>query len=344
MWEEYGVSLTFSLRNSQTGKSMADPVQLEALSKAFSGLGVDERSLISILGRLPPDHRKFFRKGAPDLFQEDERSFERWIDARISLLKAESLRFNEAVVMWAMHPWERDARLMKEAVNEGPNSFGVNVIVEIACTRTSEQLLGARKAYHSLFDRSVEEDVVTHFHGRPERKLLVGLVSAYRYEGTKVNTVTVKSEAKLLFNAISSEANNNNKNPVEDEEVVRILTTRSKPHIHSIYEHYKEIAGKSIREDLEAAELILKQTVECLCTPHVYFSKVVDEAMKKEADEKTKKGLTRVIVTRADTDMKETEIAYNNLFGASLTERVEEATNGNYKEMLVTLLTTEHTS
>ncbi|CAN1316383.1 Annexin D4 [Linum perenne] len=295
---------------------MVDPIQLEALSKAFSGLGVDERSLISILGRSSPDHRKSFRKGAPQLFQEDERSFERWIDARISLLKAEFLRFNEAVMLWAMHPWERDARLMNEAVNEGPNSFGV--IVEISCTRSSEQLLGVRKAYHSLYDRSIEEDVVAHFHGRSERKLLVALVSAYRYEGPKVNTNTVKSEAKLLCNAIRSE-DNNNKNPVEDEEVVRILSTRSKPHIHSIYEHYKEISGKSIRE-------------------------VMDEAMRPEADEKTKKGLTRVIVTRVETDLKDTEITYNNLFGAPLSERVRAETNGNYKDFLLTLITTEHTS
>ncbi|CAN1128209.1 Annexin D4 [Linum perenne] len=320
---------------------MVDPIQLEALSKAFSGLGVDERSLISILGRSPPDHRKSFRKGAPQLFQEDERSFERWIDARISLLKAEFLRFNEAVMLWTMHPWERDARLMNEAVNEGPNSFGV--IVEISCTRSSEQLLGVRKAYHSLYDRSIEEDVVAHFHGRSERKLLVALVSAYRYEGTKVNTNTVKSEAKLLCNAIRSE-DNNNKNPVEDEEVVRILSTRSKPHIHSIYEHYKEISGKSIREDLEASELMLKHIVECVCTPHVYFSKVMDEAMRPEADEKTKKGLTRVIVTRVETDLKDTEITYNNLFGAPLSERVRAETNGNYKDFLLTLITTEHTS
>lgn len=67
-----------------------------------------------------------------------------------------------------MHPWERDARLVKEALKKGPQSYGV--IVEIACTRSSEELLGARKAYHSLFDQSIEEDVATHIHGS-ERKV-----------------------------------------------------------------------------------------------------------------------------------------------------------------------------
>lgn len=67
-----------------------------------------------------------------------------------------------------MHPWERDARLFKEALTKGPD--GYSLIIEVACTRSSEELLGARKAYHSLFDSSVEEDVASHVHGH-ERKV-----------------------------------------------------------------------------------------------------------------------------------------------------------------------------
>lgn len=73
-----------------------------------------------------------------------------------------------AIVLWAMHPWERDARLIKEALTKGSHSY--NVITEVACTRSSEELLGARRAYHSLFDHSVEEDVASHVNG-PERKV-----------------------------------------------------------------------------------------------------------------------------------------------------------------------------
>lgn len=70
-------------------------------------------------------------------------------------------------MLWTMHPWERDARLLKEALYKGPQ---YNVLVEIACTRSSEELLGARRAYHSLFNHSVEEDVAFHVH-TPERKV-----------------------------------------------------------------------------------------------------------------------------------------------------------------------------
>ena len=72
------------------------------------------------------------------------------------------------MVLWSMHPWERDARLVKEALKKGQNAYGV--LVEVACTRSSEELLGARKAYHSLFDYSIEEDVASRVHGI-ERKV-----------------------------------------------------------------------------------------------------------------------------------------------------------------------------
>lgn len=59
----------------------------------FSGHGVDERTLIAVLGKSHPEKRKSFRKANPHFFKEDERSFERWDDHRIKLLKQEFMRF-----------------------------------------------------------------------------------------------------------------------------------------------------------------------------------------------------------------------------------------------------------
>lgn len=73
------------------------------------------------------------------------------------------------MVLWTMHSWERDARLINDALLDGAKSY--NVIVEIACTRSSEELLGARRAYHSLFERSIEEDVASCVNS-DERKVI----------------------------------------------------------------------------------------------------------------------------------------------------------------------------
>ncbi|KAF3448777.1 hypothetical protein FNV43_RR09490 [Rhamnella rubrinervis] len=309
---------------------MALPDELGTLTKAFSGLGVDEKSLIRILGKCHPEQTKSFRKGAPDFFIQDERLFERWDDHRVKLLKHEFMRFKNAVVLWTMHPWERDARLVKEALKKGPQAYGV--IVEVACTRSSEELLGARRAYHSLFDHSVEEDVAHHVHGS-ERKLLVALVSAYRYEGPTVKEDAAKSDAKALANAFK---NADKKSLIDDDEVIRVLSTRSKLHLQEVYNYYNK-HHNNIDEDLDG-DSRLKEAVQCLCVPQKYFSKVLDAALKNDAEKNTKKGLTRVVVTRADVDMKLIKEEFHNLFGDSLSKKIEDTAHGNYKDFLLTLI------
>lgn len=70
-------------------------------------------------------------------------------------------------------------------------------------------------------------------------------MSAYRYEGPKVKEDAAKSEAKTLLNAVK---NADKRKPIEDEEVIRILTTRSKLHLREVYEQYKKISGNIITQ------------------------------------------------------------------------------------------------
>lgn len=119
-----------------------------------------------------------------------------------------------------------------------------------------------------------------------------------------------------------------------------------------------------------AADLILLLTIQCICTPHAYFCRVksnllflhykpatpvsfclkfrlailclcfqvLDTALNLKADKEVRKSLTRVIVTQADRNIKEISEEYQKLYGVSLTERIEVAANGNYKDLLLALL------
>ena len=69
-----------------------------------------------------------------------------------------------------------------------------------------------------------------------------------------------------------------------------------------------------------------------------FVHQVLDAALRVNADKNTKKALTRVIVTRADEDMKEIKDEYNNLYGVYLSQKLEDTTNGNYKDFLLTLV------
>lgn len=72
-------------------------------------------------------------------------------------------------------------------------------------------------------------------------QLLVPLVSSYRYEGDEVNMTIAKSEAKILHEKICEKA-------YTDDDLIRILATRSKTQINATLNHYKNQFGKDINK------------------------------------------------------------------------------------------------
>jgi hypothetical protein len=74
------------------------------------------------------------------------------------------------VHLWTLETAELDAFLANEATKKWTSSN--QVLVEIACTRSSDQLFSAKKAYHTLYKKSLEEDVAHHTTG-DFRKVLI---------------------------------------------------------------------------------------------------------------------------------------------------------------------------
>ncbi|RZS21843.1 hypothetical protein BHM03_00054536, partial [Ensete ventricosum] len=296
-------------------------------------LGVDESSLLSVITqwRKQPEKRQGFRSSSP--FFKPHGNFERCEDDFVRSLKVEFARFKVAFpfhlsssiprcskyVFFFFFCCSRDARWIHHVLHK---AHPFNIVVEIACTRSSDELLGARKAYHALFHHSIEED------------LLVGLVSAYRYEGSRVDDDVAKSEAKALGHAIKSAGT---EDPVENYEVIRILTTRSKAHLKETFRHYNGLYGKSIEQDF-AGESCLGETVQCLGSSASYFSKVIDKAFREEADKNAKDALTRVVVSRSDVDIEEIKAVYEQQHKAKLEDKIVKNTRGNYRDALLSLV------
>lgn len=67
------------------------------------------------------------------------------------------------------------------------------------------------------------------------------LSSAYRYEGAEVNMTLAKSEAKILHGKIVEKA-------YSHEEIIRILTTRSKAQVLATLNHYNNEFGNPINK------------------------------------------------------------------------------------------------
>ncbi|PIN02077.1 Annexin [Handroanthus impetiginosus] len=294
----------------------------EQLRKAFAGWGTNEDLIISILGHRNAAQRKLIRQVYAETYGEDLLK---------ALDKELSSDFERVVLLWTLDPAECDAYLANEATKRWTSSN--QVLVEIACTRSPKELLLAREAYHARFKRSLEEDVGYHTSG-DFRKLLVALVSSYRYGGDDVNLTLAKSEAKLLHKKISEKAYN-------CDDIIRILSTRSKAQINATLNQYKNEFGNDINKDLKADPkdeflALLRATVKCLVNPEKYFEKVIRLAINGLGTDEG--ALTRVVVTRAEVDMKIIKELYQKRNSMPLDRAIVKDTSGDYEKMLLTLI------
>ncbi|XVF00295.1 hypothetical protein REPUB_Repub03eG0272500 [Reevesia pubescens] len=292
----------------------------EALRKACQGWGTDEKAIISVLGHRNAAQRKQIRLAYQELYQED----------LIRRLESElSGDFERAV--WILDPADRDAVLANVAIRK--TSPDHHVIVEISCTRSPEELLAVRRAYQARYKHSLEEDVAAHTKG-DIRKLLVALVSAFRYDEEEINTRLANSEAKILHDAIKDKAFNH-------EEVIRILSTRSKMQLMATFNRYRDDQASSITKNLlcdssDEFLVALRTAVRCLNDPKKFFEKVLRNAIKRIGTDED--ALTRVIVTRAEKDLKEIKDLYHKRNSVPLDQAVAKDTSGDYKALLLTLL------
>ncbi|XP_062007167.1 annexin Gh1-like isoform X1 [Rosa rugosa] len=126
----------------------------EQLKKAFEGWGTNEGLIISIWAHRNADQRRLIQQTYAETYGED-------------LLKALDKEltsdFERALLLWTLHPSERDAALANEATKRFTSSNWV--LMEIACSRSSHELHLVKQAYHAKFKKSLEEDVAFHTSG-----------------------------------------------------------------------------------------------------------------------------------------------------------------------------------
>ncbi|CAA3006826.1 annexin D3-like isoform X2 [Olea europaea subsp. europaea] len=301
------------------------PEDSEKLMKAFEGLGTDEKAIIRVLGQRNASQRKKIKETFQQIYKKS------LIDCLDSELSGD---FGRAVILWAYDPSERDARLANKALkSRRKNITELQVLVEIACASSPHHLAAVRQAYCALFERSLEEDIISNV-SLPVQKVLVRLVSSYRYDKEAVDSSIANMEAVILHDAIRT------KN-LDDDDLVWILSIRNIFQLRATFQCYKDNYGKSIDEDIRACgkgilESILKVVVWCIDSPERHFAEVVRASIVGLGTDED--SLTRAIVTRAEIDMMKVKGEYFNANKSSLDNAVIGDTSGDYKDFLMTLL------
>nr|GMC79737.1 annexin D3-like isoform X2 [Ipomoea batatas] len=261
----------------------------------LKGWGTDEKAIIRLLGQRNASQRKKIREAYQQLYNKS------LIDDLNSELSGD---FRKAVILWTYDPPERDARLANEALkSRRKNLKELQVIVEIACASSPDHLIAVRQEYCSLFNCSLEEDITKNV-SLPVQKILVSMVSSYRYDKEVVDNSIANLEAAKLRESIRTKK-------LDRDDLVFILSTRNIYQLGACFECYKQNYGYSIDQ-------VVKDSVVGFGT-----------------DENS---LTRAIVMRAEIDMMKVRGEYNIMYKTSLDYAVEDDTSGDYRDFLMTLL------
>ncbi|XP_060958934.1 annexin D3-like isoform X2 [Cannabis sativa] len=135
--------------------------------------------------------------------------------------KLKHYQIKKAIILWTYDPCERDAKLAREALENSKKSVEhLKMIVEMSCASSPDHSVGVRQAYTSLLHCSLEEDIASNVSPSSLAKLLVAVVSSFRYDRDEVDSAIANLEASRLHEAIKIKQ-------LDDDHVNWILSTRN---------------------------------------------------------------------------------------------------------------------
>ncbi|KAA8536471.1 hypothetical protein F0562_028949 [Nyssa sinensis] len=200
--------------------------------------------------------------------------------------------YSRAAYLRLSESQERDAEMMRNSLYGG--SVNLNILIEIACTRLSFELQSIKQTYCSRYNSNIEQDVALKVNGGFKEILLAVLKSCRNYSG-KVDMSMAMCDAKTLYEAMES-------GKLYGHEFVKSLK-RSK-------------CGQFGKE--------LRIVIRCIQHPEKFFAK---QLRMKNGD--VREMVIRIVITRANIDIKEISRTYAAKTGSSLETLVRKEFNNN---------------
>ena len=310
---------TFQNYGSNIAQALLD-TDCRALRAAMKGIGTDEAAIINILTSRPNAHRYMLKHRYKALLGRD----------LIKDLKDElSGHFEDVCIALLEAPYELDCRSLYEAMAR----IGTNeaTLIEIIATRPTHQLYQDKILFQQMYGkdlaRYVESETSGHF-----RKVLVAMLQCQRHEvDYPINEQELRMEAQRLYSAGAGRWGT-------DESVfTQIFATRSPVEIAAIASFYQQIAGVDLYTSLKKefsgnVEKLLKAIFYCSINPPEWFATRVRNSLEGAGTKD--KQLIRIIVSRAEIDLRQIKQAYYKLYGRDMVTDIRNDTSGDYKRIL----------
>ncbi|XWS68315.1 hypothetical protein CRYUN_Cryun04dG0079800 [Craigia yunnanensis] len=120
------------------------------------------------------------------------------------LLFSPPLPFFRIAYLRMVEPRERDAQLMRHSLFG--RSLDLNILIEVACTSPSSELLGIKHAYQTRYNSDLEIDLTMKVNGG-FKEILLAVLKSFRNYGGKEYMSLAMCDAKTLYEALESGKN-----------------------------------------------------------------------------------------------------------------------------------------
>ncbi|KAH0996189.1 hypothetical protein GBA52_020053 [Prunus armeniaca] len=251
--------------------------------------------------------------------------YQMWFLLQWKMLNNFRKLLKRAVLLWTLVPAERDAFLANEASKRFTSSN--KLLLEIATSRSSRDLLLVKQAYHVHYKKSLEEDVAYHTSGDLLKEVPAERDAFLANEATKRFT----SSNKLLLEIATSRSSH------DLLLVKQAYHVRYKKSLEDVAYHISRDLLKDLKADKDDEFLqLLRQTITSLTASEKNFEKVLCLAIKKLGTDEG--ALTRVVTTRAEVDLHSIKQEYHRRISVPLDQEIVKDTSGDYEKFLVELV------
>jgi len=226
-----------------------------------------------------------------------------------------------------------DAKELRSAMKGAGTDEGT--LIEIMCGRENWQINEIKEAYNTEFDRNLEEDFESETSGY-FKNLLVSQVNGGRAAEGEVDEDLAMADAQEIFDAGEGQFG------TDESAINKVLCTRAYDQLQMTFDKYREIADKDIEDAIKSEctgtlEDGFMAIVGYARNPQKFFADRLYKSMKGAGtDDDT---LIRIIVSRSELDLELIKDAFFAEYQKSLYEFVDDDCGGDYKKMLLNILT-----
>ncbi|MCQ2819263.1 MAG: annexin [archaeon] len=296
---------------------------IDDLKNAIVGLGTKEDVLIKIIANRNNEQRQELKKAYKTSFGRD----------LIEDIKGDtSGNFRKTLLALFETPIDFDCIELYNAMHRlGTDE---DTLIEIIGTRSTEQLKKIIIRYKELYNRSLEDHVISETSGSFQ-KMLVSLLQCQRRETNDPNEKEMENYAQQLYDAGEGRRGT-------DESVFNnILANCSQKELILISRYYQQISKSNIIRAIDKefsgdVKKLFKAIIYSLVSPSEFFATRIHDSIEGLGTDDPK--LIRAIVSRSEIDLPQIKSFYYQLFKVSMVDDITGDTSGHYRELLLALV------